>query len=252
MGGGMTACSVYWVHHPDHSDMLTQGYIGVSKNVKTRFSSHKNSPSNEHLKRAIKKYGWDTLVKKVLLIADEAYCLMIEAKLRAADQIGWNVVAGGGMPPNALGKVFGPMSEETKAKVSASKKGHRHTPEVEALVTQNLIVHGANTRFQKGHPSWRKGKPILPHVLEALKKANVGRKFTDEHKAKIGSASLGRKMTEHTKAQLKLANIGRPNAMTGKHFPKIECPHCKKVGGLTAMPRWHMDNCKFKEPTWQE
>jgi predicted GIY-YIG superfamily endonuclease len=248
----MTACSVYWVHHPDHSNMLTQGYIGVSKNVKTRFSSHKNSPSNEHLKRAIKKYGWDTLVKKVLLIADEAYCLMIEAKLRATDRIGWNVVAGGGMPPNALGKVFGPMSEETKAKVSASKKGHRHTPEVEALVTQNLIVHGANTRFQKGHPSWRKGKPILPHVLEALKKANVGRKFTDEHKAKIGSASLRRKMTEHTKAQLKLANIGRPNAMTGKHFPKIECPHCKKVGGLTAMPRWHMDNCKFKEPTWQE
>ena len=248
----MTACSVYWVHHPDHSDMLTQGYIGVSKNVKTRFSNHKNSPSNEHLKRAIEKYGWDTLVKKVLLIADEAYCLMIEAKLRAADQIGWNVVAGGGMPPSALGKVFGPMSKETKAKVSASKKGHRHTPEVEALVTQNLIVHGANTRFQKGHTSWKKGKPILPHVLEALKEANIGRKFTDEHKEKIGSASLGRKMTEHTKAQLKLANIGRPNAMTGKHFPKIECPHCKKVGGLTAMPRWHMDNCKFKEPTWQE
>jgi predicted GIY-YIG superfamily endonuclease len=173
VGGGMTACSVYWVHHPDHSDMLTQGYIGVSKNVKTRFSSHKNSPSNEHLKRAIKKYGWDTLVKKVLLIADEAYCLMIEAKLRATDQIGWNVAVGGGMPPSALGKVFGPMSEETKAKVSASKKGHRHTPEVEALVMQNLIIHGANTRFKKGFIPHNKGEKIPSHVLEAIIKMMI-------------------------------------------------------------------------------
>jgi group I intron endonuclease len=242
----MTACSVYWIHHPDHSDMLTQGYIGVSKNVEARFTSHKNSPSNEHLKRAIKKYGWNTLVKKVLLIADEAYCLMIEAKLRATNKIGWNVAVGGGMPPSSLGKVFGPMSEETKAKVSASKKGHRHTPEVEALVTQNLIVHGVKTRFQKGFVSHNKGKIIPPHVLEAIIKANTGRKHTEEAKAKIRSAALGRKMTEHTKAQLKLANIGRPNAMVGKHFPKIECPHCKKVGGLTAMPRWHMNNCKLK------
>jgi hypothetical protein len=227
--------------------MLTQGYIGVSKNIKARFSSHKNSPSNEHLKRAIKKYGWDTLVKKVLLIADETYCLMIEAKLRAADQIGWNVVAGGGMPPSSLGKVFGPMSEETKAKVSASKKGQRHTPEIEALVTKNLTVHGFNTRFKKGFIPYNKGKKMPPHVLEAIIKANTGKKHTEEHKAKIGLASLGRKMTEHTKAQIKLANTGRKNLMTGKHYPKIKCPHCDKVGGLTAMPRWHMNNCKFKE-----
>ena len=247
MGCIVTSCSVYWVHHPDHSDILTQGYIGVSKNVKVRLANHKNRPLNEHLKNAIKKYGWDMLVKKVLLIADEAYCLMIEEKLRPVKEIGWNIAAGGGMPPSALGKVFGPMSEETKAKVSASKKGHRHTPEVEALVTQNLIIHGVNTRFKKGLIPHNKGEKIPPHVLEAIIKANTGRKQTDEHKAKIGRASLGRKMTEHTKAQLKLANIGRPNAMTGKHFPKIECPHCYKVGGLTAMPRWHMDNCKFKE-----
>ena len=138
------------------------------------------------------------------------------------------------------------MSESAKAKVSASKKGHRHTPEIEALVTQNLIVHGVETRFKKGFIPHNKGKIIPPHVLEALKKANVGRKHTDEAKAKIGKAHIGKKMSDHNKAQLKLANIGRPNAMAGKHFPKIECPHCKKVGGLTAMPRWHMDNCKLK------
>lgn len=27
---------------------------------------------------------------------------------------------------------------------------------------------------------------------------------------------------------------------------KIECPHCKKMGGIPAMKRWHFDNCKRK------
>ena len=28
--------------------------------------------------------------------------------------------------------------------------------------------------------------------------------------------------------------------------PKIECPHCGKIGLLGAMKRWHFDNCKEK------
>jgi hypothetical protein len=143
------------------------------------------------------------------------------------------------------------MPEATKLKVSQANKGRRHTPEIEELVTQNLIVHGAKTRFVKGQKTWNEGKPILPHVLEAIKKANTGKKFTDEHKAKIGLSSIGRKMTEHTKAQLKLANAGRPAAMKGKHFPKVACPHCVKEGGIIPMKRWHFDNCKSKELTWQ-
>jgi group I intron endonuclease len=245
------AHSVYWIHHPEHTDMFSQGYIGISCSVKKRWTDHKNRGHNRHLTNAIAKYGWDNLVKQVILVSDESYCLDIESKIRPDSSIGWNIVAGGGKPPSSLGKKFGPMSESAKAKVSVSKKGHRHTPEIEALVTQNLIVHGVETRFKKGQKTWNCGKPILPQVLEALKKANVGRKHTDEAKAKIGKAHIGRKMTEHTKAQLKLANIGRPNAMAGKHFLKIECPHCNKVGGLTAMPRWHMNNCKFKELTCQ-
>lgn len=177
--------------------MLTQGYVGVSKNVSKRFEAHKNRPSNIHLQRAIKKYGWDLLVKKVLLIADEAYCLMIEAKLRASNQIGWNVTFGGGMPPSALGKKFGPRSDETKAKLSESKKGHRHTPDVETLVTKNLLVHGVNTRFQKGQNAHNKGVPMTeqqkqhykiettcPHCNKNGKQAGMNRWHMDNCKFK--------------------------------------------------------------------
>jgi len=27
----------------------------------------------------------------------------------------------------------------------------------------------------------------------------------------------------------------------------IKCPHCGMVGGNATMPRWHFDNCKYRE-----
>ena len=78
------AVSVYWIHHPEHTDMFTQGYIGITKDIKKRWSDHAKRTGNNHLLHAIKKYGWDSLVKEVILVADEAYCLMVEAKSKKA------------------------------------------------------------------------------------------------------------------------------------------------------------------------
>ena len=125
--------SLYWIAHPDHTDMFTQGYIGVSGNPELRWRQHSQRVCNPHLTHAIKKYGWDALIKKVVLIADEAYCYAMEAKLRAEDAIGWNIVKGGNKPPVVENKGRFqkgsipvnkgiPLSEETKAKVSASQK----------------------------------------------------------------------------------------------------------------------------------
>jgi hypothetical protein len=33
---------------------------------------------------------------------------------------------------------------------------------------------------------------------------------------------------------------------TGYEFPKVECPHCHKVGAAAPMKRWHFENCKHK------
>lgn len=239
--------NLYWIRHQEHTDIFSQGYVGVSKNVEKRWYDHKTYTENAHLKNAITKYGWDNLVKEVVLIADDDYCLDIEAKLRSTNQLGWNIVKGGGMPPSSLGKKFGPMSEETKAKVSTAKKGHRHTPEIEALVTQNLLIHGMPTRFTKGFTPWNKGGTMPAHVAEAISKANLGRKQSQEEKDKRAKSLMGHVVTQETRDKIRLKNLGKKPPMTGKHFAKIECPHCGKIGGLTAMPRWHFDNCKFKE-----
>jgi group I intron endonuclease len=239
--------NLYWIHHKDHTDIFSQGYVGVSNNVKKRWSDHAWKAQNTHLANAVAKYGWDNLVKKVVLIANNDYCLDIENKLRPTNNLGWNIVKGGGMPPSSKGKVFGPMSDETKAKVSVAKKGHKHKPEIEALVTQNLLIHGVPTRFIKGFTPWNKGGTMPAHVAEAILKANLGRKQSQEEKDKRAKSLMGHIVTQETRDKIRLKNIGRKPPMAGKHFSKIKCPHCDKMGGLTAMPRWHFDNCKFKE-----
>lgn len=223
----MSSVSVYWIHHPEHTDMFTQGYIGVSKDIKRRWGDHAKRTGNTHLLHAIKKYGWDSLVKEVILVAEEAYCLMIEAKLRAEDKIGWNITKGGGMPPhidiwNKGRKIPQEELNNIKAKGFGFKKGHKtwnkgieYTEEMKS----KIFDIGSYTRGKQAH---NKGKPILPHVKEALMKHNIG---------KITS--------EETKAKMSLANKGRV-------FEKITCPHCNAIGGLTGMKRWHMNNCKQK------
>ena len=114
--------NLYWIHHKDHTDIFSQGYVGVSNNVKKRWYDHKTYTKNTHLKYAITKYGWDNLIKKVVLIADNAYCLDIEAKLRPTDKLACNIVKGAGKPPSALGKKF-VRSEEWKEKQRLAKLG---------------------------------------------------------------------------------------------------------------------------------
>lgn len=149
--------SVYWIRHKDHTDMFSQGYVGISNNVKRRMINHFNQPSNLHMKNAIKKYGWDNLIKQVLLIADNAYCLEIEKKLRFTDFIGWNATLGGGMPPKpkkGMGK-GNKLSEATKQKLSEIRKGFKHSME-----TKQKLSQMAKNQWAKYHANGNKHTPL--------------------------------------------------------------------------------------------
>jgi hypothetical protein len=96
---------VYWIRAQHHSDITSEGYVGVSKNANKRwmyghFWSHrKGRHENPHLTNAISKYGWDNLIKTVVVISTETCCYELEAKLRSSENIGWNIAVGGGKPP---------------------------------------------------------------------------------------------------------------------------------------------------------
>jgi hypothetical protein len=237
--------SVYWIRQESHTDMFSQGYIGMSNNVKDRFEAHKNRPSNAYLKHAIAKYGWDNLIKQQLIIGDDAYCLAMELKLRPTDKIGWNLVMGGGKPPLAKkgsgkGRVSWnkgiPQTEEVKNKLRIATSLRMKDPAAREISRQGALgrVCSDETRTKLS-------------IVHAGNKYRLGKKASDETKKKMSLARIGFVPSEETRKKISEANKNRIcHPMTGKHFPKIECPHCGKIGGLTAMPRWHFDNCKLK------
>ena len=96
------------------------------------------------------------MAKEIVLIADEAYCLMIEAKLRTLENIGWNITKGGGKPPkfDTTGFV---RTEEVKKKISLTKTGKTRSEEEKAKIVPALLKNGAATRFAKGYTPWNKG-----------------------------------------------------------------------------------------------
>jgi hypothetical protein len=150
----LTPHSVYWIHHPDHTDMFSQGYIGVSVEFKRRMKDHFHAKRNRHLRFAINKYGWQNLIKKQILIAEKDYCLDIERKLRPSDDIGWNITAGGGNAPLMFGNTW------NKGR-STWNKGKPPTQEVRDKISQTLMGHTPWNKGKTGtQTAWNKGVPM--------------------------------------------------------------------------------------------
>lgn len=93
--GGQMYC-VYWIRLKEHADLSSEGYVGITKNLKERLRAHKKNRRKSHFVYAINKYGWNNLVVEFLhenLSLQEA--LSIESSLRPTRSIGWNSQRGG-------------------------------------------------------------------------------------------------------------------------------------------------------------
>lgn len=87
---------VYWIHTKNHSDKLSQGYIGITCNFKERLRSHRKNKKKTKLTDAIKAYGWNNLQKEILFNnLSLQKSLDIERILRIQPNIGWNIQKGG-------------------------------------------------------------------------------------------------------------------------------------------------------------
>lgn len=162
-------CLVYWLHLEEHTDVFSQGYIGITtQGLPKRFAQHKSlakSGKGITVGRALRKYD-NKVIATELIASDVDTCLMLEFNLRPNSNIAWNYSAGGGsrvdLGHNAesrkkisesLVKSFklNPRSprknsEETKAKMSLSAKGR--------MPSQKTLDGWQN--FSKGQDSWEK------------------------------------------------------------------------------------------------
>lgn len=117
---------VYWIRKTSHTDIFTEGYVGVtSKTAQDRYKEHlKQSrvPSSVKtiLHKVIKALGADELVCETVCICELDYAFDLENKLRPSEMIGWNQIVGGSSPPNRKGQKF---SEEHRNNISKGLKG---------------------------------------------------------------------------------------------------------------------------------
>jgi group I intron endonuclease len=217
---------VYWIRKPEHTNILRDGYVGVSKRFQRRIMEHEKITQNKHLKNAVNKYGWDNLIKEKILIGKEDYCLEIESKLRPTDNIGWNLIKGGNKPPitrwnlGTKGLVVAwnkgkPQPEETKKKVSVGV----------AKLWQNPEYRKHMSDVHKGKSSGKFGKKLSAETIEKIRLAKVGKP----------SKKKGKPISEETR--LKLTQTMQSQLWT--------CPNCNTSGySKGAGNRWHFDNCK--------
>ena len=137
------------------------------------------------------------------------------------------------------GTFFGKThSEETKKKLSESKKGENN-PMFGKIspnrgITPKPLSDEAKLKISDAH----KGKIVSSETKQKISIAAKGKPKSIEHKRKLSEANTGKTASQETRSKLSEAHKGKKQKL-------ITCPHCLKSGG-TTMHRWHFDNCKSK------
>lgn len=143
---------VYWIHLPEHTDLFSQGYIGVtSKTAAFRFNQHKQDARRKeyatwHFTKALKKYG-DRLVCDTVLVGEEEYCYGVEFKLRPENNIGWNTAAGGQRPVRNPGS----YGDEWKTKLRDANLGKKHSEETLLKIAEISKNHWGDESYKEKH-----------------------------------------------------------------------------------------------------
>jgi len=148
---------VYWIHLPEHTDVFSEGYVGVTtKTSADRFLEHVSAARWKQKKKlkisnAICKYGEDNLIVDTLVFCEIDYALQVEARLRPEENIGWNLAKGGSRPPILRGprppefiqamserNKGVPKSEETKRKIAQTLTGRSLPEHHKRTISENL------------------------------------------------------------------------------------------------------------------
>lgn len=197
-----------------------KNYIGSAVNIDRRWKDHRNSlNSGKHhspkLQRAWTKHGANNFGFLIVeLIAEKCDLLAREQfwmnSFKVIGPLGYNV------QPTA-GSWFGlKHSAETKAKLSDARKGVPKPQHVlESLRKANIGRKHTKEHREKLAATVR-GIPRPPHVIAAVVAAHTGAKRSDEAKAnisrgKLGNTSwLGKTHSTETKLKISIAKTGSP------------------------------------------
>ena len=106
------------------------------------------------------------------------------------------------------------LSEELRNKISNTLKGR--------IVPKELVQRRIKAKQALGKTSPLKGRPLADWHKEKVSQALIG----------VNVGKPGRAWSEADRNKLKTPK------------PKVECPHCNKIGGLPQMKQYHFEKCK--------
>lgn len=175
-------------------------YVGSAVNISKRLEQHKNGfRSSRHLQNAIQKYGIENFKFEVLEecspednIATENYFIkLFRPEYNIAPQAG-----------SVLGYKF---NAKQKAKRSAMLKGNSYKKGCKLSEETKAKISASNI-----------GKKRTDETKTKLSIAGTGHRHTEKSKAKMSAKRIGKKLSKETKAKMSIARIGNKNALGSK------------------------------------
>lgn len=109
------------------------------------------------------------------------------------------------------------------------KWGHWSSDNKKSINVKNKLI-GNKNRLGKPKPESEKLK-----ISNTLKGHKRSLESIEKQKLKI----TGRKLPREQVEKIAFKNKGKKREM-------VQCPHCNTIGGINAMSRWHLNNCKYK------
>lgn len=171
--------SVYWLHYKSHTDPLTEGYIGVSKDPEFRLWGHINDAKkgkhvNKYLARVLLKHK-DEIIQTILYTGTSESAYDYENFLRCDKNIGWNIAVGGSKPPSQKGVTF---SDERCQKISQAKIGKKKPP--------------MSDDVKKKISESSKGKKLKEETKEKIRASRQKQVFSEADRKKMSDSHIGK------------------------------------------------------------
>lgn len=179
-------------------------YIGSTARWKRRKAEHlgrlrSGRHCNNHLQNAWALYGeaefefvvLETIANPTELLTREQYWI----DTTQAVATGYNLLVQAGSRRDT------PLTAEHRAKISAAKVGHAHSPEtVERIKLARARQVMDPTAMAKTHAAVR-GKPRDEATRAKISTAHAGKRLSDETRAKLAAVNTGKRLSDETRAK---------------------------------------------------
>jgi hypothetical protein len=204
-------------------------YVGVHK---TKDMNDGYMGSGKLIQAAIKKYGIENFTKVILETFESAEAMYARENEVVTDEFllredTYNLRRGGTGGFDYINKIG-----------AGDRTGETRTPEQRATMGHDITdaERQASSKRVRGEHNPMKQAETAAKVATALR----NKKKTDEHIEKIRLAVTGQIRAGYKLKPGRIYSVARI-------FEEVECPHCRKVGKLNAMKRWHFDKCKISK-----